>query len=290
VSPPPIAPTSNLPERNPFFTGREDVLAQLQKALAGQIRAALSGLGGVGKTQTALGYAYQHSGEYDYTFWATADSREAVGSGYATIARVLELPEAGTQDQTLAVKAARRWLSSHQDWLLILDNADDLEMTLEFMPSGNNGHVILTTRAWATGPIARRLDIEKMKSDDGALLLLRRSKYIAENAPLEAAVESDQARAKEIATQLDGLPLALDQAAAYIEETGCGISDYLNLYREHAPELLRRRGALASDHPNPVASTWVLSFENIEKANPAGGTATFLCLPASRWNPRRGVS
>jgi hypothetical protein len=114
-------------------------------------------------------------------------------------------------------------------------------------------------------------------TEEGALLLLRRAKYIAEDAPLDAASEAEQATAKEIATQLDGLPLALDQAAAYIEETACGLSGYLLLYRDHAPALLRRRGVLASDHPDPVATTWALSFENIEKVNPAAAKLLRFC-------------
>jgi hypothetical protein len=69
---------SNLPDRNPFFTGRERVLAELQEALAERGRAALSGLGGVGKTQTAMEYAHRHLAEYARAFWATADSREAL--------------------------------------------------------------------------------------------------------------------------------------------------------------------------------------------------------------------
>jgi hypothetical protein len=83
------------------------------------------------------------------------------------------------------------------------------------------------------------------------------------------AAPADQKKASEIALQLDGLPLALDQAGAYIEETGCGLSGYLSRYQNHAPALLRRRGMLTADHPDPVASTWALSFEKIEQANPA---------------------
>jgi hypothetical protein len=84
---------SNLPDRNPFFTGREEVLAQMQEALAAQGRAALSGLGGVGKTQTAMEYAHRHFDNYLYTIWTIADSREALVSGYVTVARLLKLPE-----------------------------------------------------------------------------------------------------------------------------------------------------------------------------------------------------
>jgi tetratricopeptide (TPR) repeat protein len=272
----PKSALSNLPDRNPFFTGRDHVLAQLREALAAWGRAALSGLGGIGKSQTAVEYAYRHAGEYDYIFFATAASREALVSSYVTIASLVKLPESTAHDQTLAADAVKRWFSSNQRWLLILDNADDLAIVRELIPSGKSGHMLLTTRSGALGPIARRVEIVEMGTDEGALFLLRRAKHIPEDASLDAAVEADQTTAKEITTHLDGLPLALDQAAAYIEETGCGLSDYLELYRKHAPELLRRRGVLASDHLS-VATTWALSFENIEKANPAAAELLKFC-------------
>jgi tetratricopeptide (TPR) repeat protein len=257
---------SNIPDRNPFFTGREHVLVQLQEALV-KGRAALSGLGGIGKTQTAVEYAHRHLDEYACILWGTADSREALVSSYATIASLLKLPESDAKDQTLALEAVKRWLGSNQGWLLILDNADDLGLAREFIPQGKNGHVLLTTRAQATGAVARLVEIQEMETQEGALLLLRRSKCIRENAPLEAAAEVDRANAKAIVAQLNGVPLAIDQASAYIEETSCGPSGYLDLYRNHSAELLQLRGALSSDHPDPVATTWALSFEKIEKAN-----------------------
>jgi hypothetical protein len=253
VSPPQSARISNLPDLNPFFTGREQVLTQIQEALAIQGRAALSGLGGIGKTQTAVEYAHRHLDEYDHIFSVSAASREGLLSGYATVAGLLKLPEAAVQEQALAVEAIKRWLGSNQGWLLILDNADDLAMTREFIPPGKKGHVLLTTRARATGALARLVEVQEMGTEEGALFLLRRAKHTAEDTPLDAAAEADQSTAKKITAQLDGLPLALDQAAAYIEETGCGLSDYLKLYGNNAPELLRRRGMLAFDHLDPVA-------------------------------------
>jgi tetratricopeptide (TPR) repeat protein len=268
---------SNLPDRNPFFTGREQVLTQLQEALAFQGRAALSGLGGVGKTQTAVEYAHRHLDEYAYALWTTADSREALVSGYVEIAGLLHLPEFTAEDQIIAVDAVKRWLSSYEGWLLILDNADDLALAREFIPTEKNGRLILTTRARAAGTTARRVEVQEMGFEEGALFLLRRATCIAQDTALEAADEDDRVRAKKIVAQLDGLPLALDQAGAYIEETGCGISGYLNLYRDNAPELLQRRGTLSSDHPDPVATTWALSFENIEKVNPAAAELLRFC-------------
>ena len=282
VNPSPLEGThqsalSNIPDRNPFFTDREPVLARLREALAGRRRAALSGLGGVGKTQTAVEYAHRHLGEYDHAFWATAASGEALRSSYVTIASLLRLPEAEAQDQTQTVDAIKRWFVSHPRWLLVLDDVDDVALARAFMPSGNNGHVLLTTQTSALGEIALSVvDLPKIDIDESAVLLLRRSKYIAEDAPLNAASEIEQAMAKKIAEQLDGLPLALDQAGAYIEETACGLSGYLELYQKYAPELLRRRG-LAFGHPDPVDTTWVLSFENIEKASPAAAELLRFC-------------
>ena len=137
--------------------------------------------------------------------------------------------------------------------------------------------MILTTRAQAVGAVARLVEIHEMGAEEGALFLLRRANYVTENAALDSASEADQATAIEIATQLDGLPLALDQAAAYIEETACGLMGYLSLYRTDGPELLQLRGMLASDHPDPVATTWALSFEKIEKANPAAAELLRFC-------------
>jgi tetratricopeptide (TPR) repeat protein len=234
-------------------------------------------LGGVGKTQTALEYAHQHLDEYDYVFWVSAASQETLLSGYVTIAGLLNLSEAGARDQALAVAAVQRWFGSHGRWLIILDNADDLAMAREFLPPAKGGHALLTSRAGAVGTLARRVEIKEMGLEEGALFLLRRAGCIVEHALLEAANPIDQAKAKGVVAQLDGLPLALDQAGAYIDETSCGLSGYLDLYQKHAPDLLRFRGTLDPSHPDPVASTWALSFENIEKANPAGAELLKFC-------------
>jgi hypothetical protein len=136
--------------------------------------------------------------------------------------------------------------------------------------------VLLTTRAQAVGAVARRVDIQEMGLEEGALLLLRRANCITADALLEAS-ETDRASAKGITAQIGRLPLALDQAGAYIEGTNCGLSGYFDLYQKHAPELLRLRGTLDMGHPDPVASTWALSFENIEQANPAAAELLKLC-------------
>ncbi|GAC1348489.1 MAG: FxSxx-COOH system tetratricopeptide repeat protein [Ktedonobacteraceae bacterium] len=277
-------PLWNVPQRrNPFFTGREDVLMRLHETLAAGRTAALlqaqaiSGLGGIGKTQIALEYAYRYRSDYQAVFWVRADSREALASDLAAIADLLRLPEAYEQDRRRAVEVARRWLNEQSGWLLILDNADDVEMVSEFLPTEGKGHVVLTTRAQATGLIAQSIELEQMGPEEGALFLLRRAKIIAREAPLDNTSYADWTKAKTIVQMMGGLPLALDQAGAYIEETACGLSDYLDLYKKRRAALLRRRGRRAADHPEPVATTWSLSFEKVEQAHPAAIELLHVC-------------
>ena len=176
------------------------------------------------------------------------------------------------------VAAVKRWLASNKGgWLLILDNADDLELAADFMPLASSGHILLTTRAQSTGAIANSLEVEKMEQAEGALLLLRRAKKLAADAPLQQATAPDRSQAEAIVEELDGLPLALDQAGAYIEETNCGLSGYLNLYRTRRTDLLQRRSKLRSEHPEPVGTTWSLSFQKVEQANPAAADLLRLC-------------
>jgi tetratricopeptide (TPR) repeat protein len=274
----------NIPyPHNWMFTGCEEVLTRLATLLqAGQPTAlsqpqAISGLGGIGKTQIVVEYAYRHAQHYQAVLWTRADTSEALISGYNAIAGLLNLPEKGEQDQMITVQAVLRWLTTHTEWLLILDNADDLAIVHEFLPSVFGGHILLTTRAQAMGRLAKRIEVDIMEQNVGALFLLRRASLIDLDAPLEHATAADIAIAGEISKELGGLPLALDQAGAYLEETGCSLSQYLQFYRTRRAVLLQRRGRLMTDHPEPVATTWSLSFEQVEQQSPAAADLLRLC-------------
>jgi tetratricopeptide (TPR) repeat protein len=275
----------NIPyQRKPFFIGREDILRRLYETLrVGESAAlvqpqALIGLGGIGKTQTAVEYVYRYYSDYpEAIFWVRADSRESLLSDFTSIAYDLNLLKKDEQDQRLAALSVKRWLKEYDGWLLILDNVEDLEMIKDFMPSARRGDIVLTTRQQITGDVAQAIEIENMEPDEGALFLLRRTKILKVDDELANALQTDRATAREIATALGGLPLALDQAGAYIEETRCGLLAYLDLYRTNRKELLNRRSTFRSDHPESVAMTWALSFQQIEQANPAAADLLRLC-------------
>jgi len=263
---------------NPFFTGRDRVLREIQETLHFQKAAALSGLGGVGKTQTAAHYAYEHQNEYQAVLWALADTAESLKSGLVAIAHSLDLPEKDAQKQQDTIDAVKKWLQSHEDWLLILDNADDISLIDPIFRS-QQCHLLLTTRAQTTEPLAQRIGLSAFSLDEGKTFLLRRSLDKPRNPSgvITDYAFSDQITARQIAQTLDNLPLALDQAGAYIRETQCGLSGYLERYSTHAAKLLARRGSSRSDHPDPVAKTWLLSFENIAQENTTARELLSLC-------------
>ncbi len=261
--------------RNPFFTGREDILAQVYTVLNTNQSAALtqtqaiSGLGGVGKTQTAVEYAHRYRDTYTAVLWVNASSLDKFKDEFAGLAVLLDLPEQKEANQDIVISAVKRWLATHADWLLILDNIDDLDIIDKFLPTMSGGKVLLTTRQQALGTLAQSISVDKMEVDEGVLFLLRRSKLLAQDALLSVAGQDMRGQAGQIVAALDGLPLALDQAGAYIEETRCGLPAYLALYQTHRRSLLSRRGKLPTGHPEPVTTTWSLSFRRVAAADTA---------------------
>lgn len=261
--------------RNPFFTGREDQLQAIHAALTSRGRVALSGLGGIGKTQTALEYAYRHQSEYEHVFWVRAEQETELITGYVALAKALQLPGHQQEDQQAIVALMKQWLATHDGWLLVFDNADDLRQLRPYL-SATNGHILLTTRAQALGDLADKVEVTRMDADEGALLLLRRAKAIADDADLTAASDHDQALAHALNTEMDGLPLALDQAGAYIEEQVLSLDEYLELFRTEKAELLQERGQLDPDHPS-VTVTFTLAFEKVAAASASAAALVRAC-------------
>ncbi|GHO98729.1 tetratricopeptide repeat protein [Reticulibacter mediterranei] len=274
----------NVPyHQSPFFTGRESLLKQIYDNLTSGKTTALAqpqtinGLGGVGKTQCAVEYAYRHRQEYRYVFWVNAASRETFIADYVTIAALLKLPESGEPEQARVIERVKGWLAEHDLWLLILDNADDLNMAYTFLPTTGTGHILLTTREQAAGPLARSIEVKEMDIEEGAVMLLRRTKLLARDASLDQANQQEREQARNIVLMMGGLPLALDQAGAYIEENACTLAEYLEAFEHRQADLLRRRGRYGSDHPDPVATSWSLSFEKVEQNNALASSLLRFC-------------
>jgi tetratricopeptide (TPR) repeat protein len=285
-------PVCNLPyPPNPFFTGRERELEQLyaqlhqhQIAAIGQT-VSISGLGGIGKTQLAVAYAYQHINEYHFILWARAESVEALTASYVEIAHLLDLPETDAQEQEIILDAVKRWLHRQRGWLLLLDNADIPAFLPTFLPRTFGGHLLITTRAAdlsvSLASIPPSLPVTVFSEEQGTTFLLRRSGLLALAASLDQVPPALLLDAQAIVQEFGGLPLALDQAGAYLKETGCTLAAYWQMYRDHRADLLsRRRRTNASshpDHPDSVATTWNISFEQVEQQIPAAADLLRLC-------------
>lgn len=262
--------------RNPFFTGREDILTLLHQHLSHpQASCALHGLGGMGKSQIAVEYAYRHAQEYTALFWIGAETPESIASSFVSIATVLGLPERQAADHRHLTSAVHRWLSMHRQWLLIWDNVEDLDLLSAALPSTRQGAMLFTTRRQTLGTLARGIELQPMKEEEGTLFLLRRARLLDPGAAEEHLQQLVQrtpleyAAARELVTAMDGLPLALDQVGAYVQETPCSLAEYRQLYHSRQAELLNRRGEMVLDHPASVVTTWSLSFEKVEQANAA---------------------
>ncbi len=265
--------------RNPYFTGREDLLNKLHDLLSAvptQIRA-LTGLGGIGKTQLAIEYAYRYQRVYSAIFWVRASSRETLVADFIAIAHLLQLPGREAHEQMSVVGEVKSWLMQQVGWLLILDNVDDLSLLTGFLPTNSEGHILITTRAQAMGRIAGSLAVEELVVEEGMLLLLHRAKLLAADQPLDKASHDLRVQAGPIVRALDGLPLALDQAGAYIEETRCSLSEYLALYSKRRAALLNRQSGVPHDYPYTVAGTWSISFQQVEQRDPAAAELLRFC-------------
>lgn len=260
---------TNLPfERNPFFTGREKILEDLHSALtktsATALTQAISGLGGLGKTQTAIEYAYRYRDDYKYVFWVRADSHLELSTGFVEIARLLDLPEKDAQSPDDTVRAVNQWLENKSGWLLIFDNADAPELLKGFRPRNAKGHVLLTSRAqvFDTLGIVKPIEIEVMSPEEALEFLVTRTGRDDKNAAETKAAE-------QLAEELGYLPLALEQAGAFIKAKKARFQDYIASYSKRRLELLKESGPVAGEYPESVATTWSINFQEVEKVSEA---------------------
>lgn len=254
---------SNLPPRNPNFTGRDRLLASLTRSLDARRAAAavaVHGLGGVGKTQLVLEYAHRHAGDYDVIWWVTADQPATISSQLVALAHQLGVPEQGEQAQT--VTALLGELRHRNHWLLIFDNAEDPRDLRPYWPPGGGGHVLVTSRNPTWRGIATTIGVDVLSRKEAVGFLHRR--LGRHDRSLGALAEA-----------LGDLPLALEQAAAYLEETDSTPAAYLNLLRERAGELFALGRPATSEQT--IASTWTVSLQRLREQAPAAEELLTVC-------------
>ena len=262
-----IPPIWNVPARNADFTGRGATLELLRDKLAGGGRAvvvaqALYGLGGVGKTQLALEYAHRFMADYDLVWWVPSERAEETSGALADLARKmgLKVGDNVAEAAEAALEELRRDTTPH--WLLIFDNADDPKQLEPYLPTGS-GHVLITSRNQAWTHSAEPLEVDVFTRDESVGHLLR-------HVP-----ELDVADAKRVADALGHLPLAVEQASAWLEQTGMPARVYVEQLTTQSTRILALNQP--PDYPMPVVATWNLSFERLKQRSPAAVRLLQLC-------------
>jgi hypothetical protein len=262
-----IPPIWNVPARNADFTGRGATLEMLRDKLAGGGRAvvvaqALYGLGGVGKTQLALEYAHRFMADYDLVWWVPSERAEETSGALAELARKmgLKVGDNVAEAAEAALEELRRDTTPH--WLLIFDNADDPKQLEPYLPTGA-GHVIITSRNQAWSHSAEPLEVDVFTMDESVAHLLR-------HVP-----ELDLADAQRVADALGNLPLAVEQASAWLEQTGMPARTYVDQLTTQSTRILALNQP--PDYPMPVVATWNLSFGQLKSRSPAAVRLLQLC-------------
>ena len=252
------------PRLGPLFTGRQEELDALESGETAAITQseAISGLGGIGKTRLAVEYAWRSGSRYTAAWFVRADSPEGLHRNLAALAHpeLLNLPEWEEQVEEKTIAAVKRWLREHPGWLMILDNVDTpeaQEAVLQILPALSKGRVLITSRLRNWPASVQKQSLEKLSVPEATQFLLHRTESGREKA------HDDAARGADLAGVLDGLPLALEQAAAYIVRHQMSFAEYLRAWEQERSEVLKWFDPRVMGYPASVAVTWKQTFDQL---------------------------
>jgi Tetratricopeptide repeat len=266
-----------LAPRPVFLAGREELLTDLDARLTGGDGpgpriVVLSGLGGAGKTSVALEYAHRHLGEVGVAWQFAAEEPTVLAAGFGELAA--QLGARDLLDARDPVASVHGVLAAYpREWLLVFDNAADRASVQAFLPPAGRGRVLVTSRDpfWPPGQV---LEVPVLDREVAADFLGNRTG------------DADRHAALALADELGGLPLALEQAAAYIQATGDNLAGYLESFRRRRPEMLAR--GEPTGYGSTVAATWSLAFGRLEQSAPgAAGLLRLLACCAAEAVPLR---
>ena len=247
--------------RNPYFVGRQQLLIDLHEQLSDRSVpkynhiTAIYGGGGIGKTQIAIEYTYRYLTFYENVFWINAKDQAALLAGFQDIADVMGCAQANMNPEEQA-EIVLAWLRQQDSWLLVLDNLDDISVAKGYLPEqSNDRHTLITTRYPFSKDIpAEGFEIPLFNSEESVNLLRIRSE--AEFIP-DVALK--------IADELGHLPLAIEQAAAFIRKTVKSLLDFLIIYSKYRKSFLQRNSGGNDSYPHSIATMFRLSFDKLKE-------------------------
>jgi hypothetical protein len=281
-------PCNTLPvAENHRFFGRQDLLERLEEHLKPADTGtplssiALYGMGGIGKTQTALAYAYSKLDELDAVLWIAAQDSLSIQQSFSRVAvDALQLPKAHPQahrENMLLVlhrlQKTRKYgtrppgrcrpsanCAEAAKWLLIFDNVYTHDALEDCWPASKHGAVLVTTRdvLVATLPIDHGLEVNEFDAEEGA-------KFLLHMAPNRKRIDDELEASKEVAKLLGGLPLALNQMAALINARNCSIKEFQALYAKYDRQLHKQKksGWKYLGYQHSINTVWEISFKTL---------------------------
>ena len=245
----------NVPPRLSHFIGRRGVLNALKRILSGPVAvAAVSGMGGVGKSALVAEFAHAYAGNYDVAWWIDAEDPNLISEQLASLAKALAIVDS-TVNVPLGSSQAAAWLRSNQRWLIILDNAESPGRIRDWIPQGQ-GHVLITSRSQHGGQVARQLYVDVFMREESVSLLRTQSPTLSTEV------------ASSIAHSLGDLPLALTQAAGLLAETGMTADEYLRELEARTSDLLAE--GIPADYPTSLVGAVTISLERLQEEGNAG--------------------
>jgi tetratricopeptide (TPR) repeat protein len=264
----PRVSVSNLPEKNPYFTGRKDKLEKIEAMFKAGGRVCLkqtiAGLGGVGKTQLALEYAHRYKNKYlDAVWWINAETVMTAFNGCLDFAQEYGFIQEGEDEArkltpTKLGKQLKNWFTMHHSWLFIFDNVEQIEIIGPYILGVQTGHILITTRVHELKQ-GESVDIDFFTPGDAMGFMhtrLSKCKELISN-------ETDLAM---LAGRLDCFPLALEQAAAYMERTRICCSDYFDYLGKDGLKALKLKRGKPTNYPRAITETLVLSFDKLSRS------------------------
>ena len=272
---------SNLPTRPGLFVGRAGELTWLDAALAGPggvVVQAVHGLGGIGKSTLAARWAAAHASDYALTWWITAATPTEIDAGLAALAVALQPALSGVLPLEALWEGAVQWLAAHQGWLLILDNVTDPADVAPLLGRAPAGRYLITSRratGWHGTAVPVRLDV--LDPAEARVLLA------AILAPGRA--RDPDGVAEELCAELGFLPLAIEQAGAYLAQSGATLREYLDLLARY-PAAMYQAAAEGGDAARTIARIWRITLDRLAGDPLAGQVLRVLAWYAPEAIPR----
>lgn len=269
------AQVQNIPTRNANFSGRDKDLRKLRDELRKRLMTVfqpltLHGLGGVGKTQVALEYAHRFRADYDIIWWMDCGQAQYVDASLADLGQQLReqfgvsVPEEG--GVTEVCQQVLRTLSEglpDKRWLLIYDNAEDVEQLTPLLPAGG-GHVLITSQSELWQDIGTAIEVDKFQPEESISHLRRR---------LEGITDAD---ARRLAGVLQNIPLAVAAAGALLAVTGMSVGEYLDRLEQKETRTYPA-GHPLNAYPPEVAKAWDLSLDELAARSAAAARLLGIC-------------